>query len=300
MPYPIATHTPDGRPYRLFFLCGHMRSGTHWATALLNLHPDINCHGEGPLGHFRTVVDQLKGIDYLYSYREPFTTVVEEAFHELSRRIVLSLSCVKPDAQWVGDNTTRQLWPYIPGTHHFYILRDGRDVLTSWTFHQLRTGFHIGEPHRSRMARHLARFSENPDYFKQHPEELFSDEAWVRWTASVWRDFYLTGAFVLDQSAKGLMDVRVLPLRYEELLADTQGQRERMYRFLELDPSRAAPISEQSLTAPGFKHDKPNEFYRSGKAGDWKKYATDNFRRWFKEEAGQALIEAGYEHDMNW
>jgi hypothetical protein len=300
MPYPIPTHTPDGRPYRIFFVCGHMRSGTNWTASVLNLHPDINCFGEGPLGHFRTAVDLARRSDFLYSKDEPYTTVVEEAFHELSRRVVLSLSRIKPEAQWVGDNTTRQLWPYIPGTHHFYLLRDGRDVLTSWTFHQIRINFDIGEPFRSRMGWMYEKFQQNPNYFKEHPELLFSDEAWVRDAAIRWRDFFLTGESAIRRMREGTLDFQVLPVRYEDLLTDFANQRERMYRFLELDPSLAAKESEESKTAPGFKHDRPEWFHRSGKAGDWKNYANDNFRKWFKEEAGEALIRAGYEKDSNW
>lgn len=277
-----------------------MRSGTNWVAALLNLHPDINCFGEGPLGHFRTAVDTAIRTEYLYSSREPYRTIVEEAFHELSRRVVLSLSSIKPNAQWVGDNTTRQLWPYVPGAPHFYVLRDGRDVLTSWTFHQLRIGFDIGEPYRTEMTDLTRQFQEDNNYFKLHPEQLFTSERWVRSCAAVWRDYFLTGEYVRNQAQRGEMDIRVMLVQYEELLNDTENVRSRMYRMLELDPGLAAPVSEQTMTAPGFKHDRPDLFYRSGKARDWEKYATDDFRRWFKEEAGEALIAAGYEKDNNW
>lgn len=296
----IPTHTPDGRPYRIFFVCGHMRSGTNWVASVLNLHPDINCFGEGPLGHFRTAVDASVRSDFLYSRLEPYRTVVEEAFHEVSRRVVLSLSRIKPEAQWVGDNTTRQLWPYVPGTHHFYVLRDGRDVLTSWTFHQLRINFDIGEPFRTRMGWMYRKFQEDTFYFRDHPEELLTDEEWVRTNAIRWRDYYNTGAACIERCRAGAMSAMILPIRYEDLLGDFAAQRERMYRFLELDPGLAARESQETTTAPGFAHDRPDWFHRSGKAGDWKKYANDNFCRWFKEEAGEALVAAGYEKNNSW
>ncbi len=300
MPYPIPTHTSDGRPLRIFFVCGHMRSGTNWLAAILNLHPDINCTGEGPLGHFRNAVYISSSTDYLYTSREPYRTVVEEAFNELARRLVLSTSLRKPAAQWVGDNTSRQLWPYIPGAHHFHILRDGRDVLTSWTFHQLRIGLETIEPHRTNLAGMLAKFRANPYHFHEHRHELLADEAWIRFCAHMWREYYVTAEFVLREMGAGRMDIRVLPLRYEELMTDFENNRERIYRFLDLNPAAAAAASEETLTSPGFKHDRPDSFYRSGKVGDWKNYATDNFRKWFKEEAGDALVSAGYEASDNW
>jgi hypothetical protein len=300
MPYPIPTHTPDGRPYRIFFVCGHMRSGTNWVSGVLNLHPDINCFGEGPLGHFRTAVDLSRRSTFLYSKDEPYTTVVEEAFHELSRRVVLSISHIKPDAQWVGDNTTRQLWPYVPGTHHFYVLRDGRDVITSWTFHQIRIGFDIGEPFKSRMGWMHTKFKEDPYYFRDHPQELFTDEQWVRENAIRWRDYCLTGNSVMKRMREGTMDVRVLLIRYENLLNDFENQKAEMFKFLEVDPALAKPAKEGWNVTPGFKHDRPDWFFRSGKTGDWKNYENDNFNKWFKEEAGEALILTGYENNTNW
>lgn len=277
-----------------------MRSGTNWVSALLNLHPDINCVGEGPLGHICSTVEAVKKLDYLYTSREPHCTALDEAFYEMSRRVVLSLTCCKPSAAWVGDNTSRQFWMYLPDSSNFYILRDGRDVLTSWTFHQLRIDFAIGEPYRSRMAPLLERFRSDRDYFKAHPEELLSDERWVRDTARYWKAFHRTGQEAMARIERGEMPIRVCPLRYEGLVADAEGQRQRMYRFLELDPALAEPLSAESKTAAGFTEGKADSFYRSGKIGDWKNYANDNFRRWFKEEAGEALIEAGYEQNTNW
>lgn len=296
----LPTHTPDGRPYRIFFVCGHMRSGTNWVSALLNLHPDVNCFGEGPLGHIKTTIEQVKKIDYLYCYNEPYRSVLDSCFADMASNLVRSLSKQKPEASWVGDNTSRQLWPYVPDAHHFYILRDGRDVLTSWTFHQMRINFDIGEPYRSRMAKHTERLREDRDYFKSHPEELFTDEEWVRQSARTWKDFYLTGKCVLDRVERGQVSAKVCALRYETLLLNADSERERMYRFLDLDPIQAAPMSESDNTSPGFKHDRPDWFLRSGKAGDWKIYANDRFRHWFKEEAGDVLIEAGYEQNNNW
>ncbi len=277
-----------------------MRSGTNWVAGLLNLHPDINCVGEGPLGHLRTTIDQVKRLDYLYTYKQPYTGVLEEGFQELARRLVISLSREKPEAVWVGDNTSRQLWPYVPGTCHFYVLRDGRDVLTSWTFHQLRINFDIGEPFRTSMASHTQKFLGDRDYFTNNPEQLFTDEAWVRQSARTWKDYYLTGKHVLAREAAGDMDIRVCAIRYEELLTNAERERTKMYHFLDLDPATASPMSTDNKTMPGFSHNRPDWFHRSGKAGDWKNYVNDNFRSWFKEEAGDALIEAGYEENNNW
>jgi hypothetical protein len=73
-----------------------------------------------------------------------------------------------------------------------------------------------------------------------------------------------------------------------------------MYRFLGLDPAEARPLSEKSRTVPGFGREDPSSFYRKGEVGDWKNYATDDFRRWFKDEAGEMLVAMGYEAGSAW
>lgn len=278
-----------------------MRSGTNWTAAVLNLHPQINCQGEGPFGHFRTAVDVTTQNSELYASQEPFRTIIEEGFSELVRRTVLALADRRPYAQWVGDNTSRQLWPYVPGTSHFYVLRDGRDVLTSWTFHQIRIDVQQPEPFRSELMALKERLDRTPKYFDEHPAELFAKcERWVRHSAAAWRDYILTGEFVLERVRRGLMDARVHVVRYESLLSDYERERAEMYRFLELDPAQAEAPAKDPKSAPGFTEGSAKSFFRQGKAGDWKKYATDEFRDWFKAEAGEALVGVGYEKDGNW
>jgi hypothetical protein len=278
-----------------------MRSGTNWTASVLNLHPQINCQGEGPFGHFRTAVDVTTRSKELYASTEPFRTIIEEGFSELVRRTVLALADRKPYAQWVGDNTSRQLWPYVPAAHHFYVLRDGRDVLTSWTFHQARIGAPQPEPFRSELLALKERLDRSPKYFDEHPEELFARcERWVRHSAAVWRDFVLTGEHVLERVRRGLMDARVHVVRYESLLSDYERERSEMYRFLELDPAQAESPAKVPRSEPGYSESSTKSFFRQGKAGDWKKYATDEFREWFQAGAGDALVRAGYEKNESW
>ena len=73
---------------------------------------------------------------------------------------------------------------------------------------------------------------------------------------------------------------------------------EKIYMFLGLDPKKAKPLNE--LTKPGFEKENPGTFYRKGAVGDWKNYFTEESKKWFKEEAGDALILAGYEENLNW
>jgi hypothetical protein len=71
---------------------------------------------------------------------------LDRAFAGFVRECMSHLATLHPSEQWVVDNTSRQLWPYLPGAHHVHVRRDVRDVIVSWTFHQLANDLVIGEP----------------------------------------------------------------------------------------------------------------------------------------------------------
>jgi hypothetical protein len=73
-----------------------------------------------------------------------------------------------------------------------------------------------------------------------------------------------------------------------------------MYEHLGVDPQDAWPITAESRTAPGFGREDRASFYRKGEVGDWKNFASDPFRQWVKEEAGELLVELGYERSNDW
>jgi Sulfotransferase domain len=297
----LATHTPDGRPYRFAFVCGHMRSGTSWVQNILRCHPEIAVYAEGPFGHVCTVIEEVKRLPWLYTSNDPGVhQVLDESFAEMVRHCMLQLATRDPEKSWIADSTSRQIWPYLPGTHHIHITRDARDVLTSWTLHQLANGLLVGEPWKTRLSVQAAKLAEDPDYFTKHPHELLSDEAWVRHICRGWWQFMYTAAEVRAGVQSGSMNLRLLDLRYEQLHEDAQGQAEVVYRFLGLDPSAAQPISLHNGAAAGFTLGDARQHYRSGKVRDWEKYAHDDLRRWVKDAIGDTLIETGYERDLNW
>ncbi|MBX3406012.1 MAG: sulfotransferase domain-containing protein [Phycisphaeraceae bacterium] len=297
----IAMHTPDGRPYQMFFISGHMRSGTTWVRNLMNLHPDINTQSEGPLKLLSRAVAEAKRSSWLTSSRGDMPAVLDALFERLARDYTLSLARYKPDAQWIGDHTSENLYITVPGCPHFNIIRDGRDVVTSWTFHQLRLRFLIGEPHRANMAALTERFHADPEHFAKRPADLFSVEPWVRAAARGWAEVVMADLEMIARIEAGeFPGTTICPLRYERCITETKAEQRRMYEFLGVDPDAAAEPSAQTKTSAGFPRTNPMWFYRSGKVGDWKNYATDDFRRWFKEEAGEALVRTGYEQDLNW
>lgn len=295
------------REHGLFFVRGHPRSGTNWVGALLNLHPQVNCFGEFHFEDIRNAIDTLQSHTWQITSREPVRSELDRCFADLVRRCMLTLESRKPQAYWIGDRTPRGLRVFVEHAPYFLVVRDGRDVVVSWTYHVLRMKPHVLDavvppPLRAGFNRLYERFQAEPTYFTRHPEELLTDEGWVRMVASRWANWVRAdraSAQRIEAGEDGCR-ARLMVFRYEDLHADVEGTRRRMYEFLGVDPDEALPIDVESRTAAGFEREDPTSFWRHGRVGDWRRYATDSFRHWFNEEAGEALVELGYEPDGRW
>lgn len=293
--------TIDGVARRLFFICGHPRSGTTWTVAVLNQHPKIFVQGEFRFEALRGAYDQLTRWPWHVAHHEPVRSEAERAARESIRRIMGAIHVHKPGALALGDKTPRGLRVLIPGAPHVLLVRDGRDVLVSRTFHELSTnGGLLGDSlYDGRMLALQRAFLDDPELFQREPHRLLAEEHWVRmlarnWAAQIRHD--LAVAEVIKARGK----TPFYELRYERMRADTEGERARLYTFLGLDPTEASPLSAANRSAPGFERETPNAFYRKGVVGDWSNYFTPQTRQWFKEAAGEQLLALGYEKDGSW
>lgn len=292
----------DEERYKFFFVCGHGRSGTTWTEKVLDLHPRINCKGEFHLEVVRHGFDTFTNRPWHLAHTEPMRSLAEECFRDTVRRCMLSVAEQKPDAEWIGDRTPRPLRPLLPGCPHVLVVRDGRDVAVSYTIHQLKTnGLDLRtEPFKGIMAPLQEALNDDPNYFRNNPGQLFADESWTRHVARKWARRCRNDLEALGKFESGALDGRAMLLKYEALRLETEHERARLYRFLNLDPEEAAPLSAENETAPGFEKENPAGKSRKGIVGDWKNYASNRFSRIFKEEAGEMLITLGYEEGTGW
>lgn len=291
--------------YKFFFVCGHSRSGTTWVAKVLDLHPRIKCRGEFHFEVLRAGFDDFVGRRFHLAHRGRMRALAEECFQDTVRRLMANPAGrrKKPRVEWLGDRTPRPLRALLPGSPHLYMHRDGRDVAVSYTIHQLRTeGPDAG---RNRWREPLAplrlALRENPRYFKDHPERLFADEAWVRHVARKWATRIRNDLAEADRMRDSGVPVKVY--RYEDMRREPEQTRADMYGFLGVDPAEAAPLQE-GRTAAGFPAENPSGKDRRGDIGDWANYAIADsgprFRRAFNEEAGDLLVRLGYEKDARW
>lgn len=307
---PVAVAPPASlaaTDHELFFVRGHPRSGTNWLGALLNLHPQVNCFGEFHFEDIRNAIDGLQSTPWQITAREPLKSVLDECFEDLVRRSILTLKARRPGARWIGDRTPRGLRVFLQNAPYILIVRDGRDVLVSWTYHILRQKPHamdvlVPADIRPGFQRLYDRFQADSEHFTKHPAELLSDEGWVRMVAERWANWMRIDMTAADKIRAGEQgyNARLLEIRYEALHADTESWRRKLYEFLDLDPALAAALSVDSRTRAGFDKEDPMSFWRHGQVGDWKKYSNDRFKQWFKESAGTELVGLGYEKDERW
>jgi len=298
---------PLDRGQKLLFVRGHQRSGTNWTCALLNLHPKICCMGEFHLEQIAVPAHRLQTVcNWQFSTREPVRSAISKGIHDLVRGcIVAGCAPRNPGAEWLGDRTPRRLMDMVPDGRYFWIVRDGRDVLVSFSFHHLNAGpSAIERCFPQDIAEWLIKKSEafrkDPTMFGRFPELLLSNKTWVRYVATEWGRWYWDDRRAADKLNSTGPEPVVMDLSYEKLHEDPDGERVRMYRFLGLDPSQARPLSEESRTTAGYTKNDPTQFHRKGRVGDWQHYFTDEVRDWFKQAAGEALVRAGYAEDNDW
>ena len=271
-----------------FSLRGFMKSGTNWLGSLLSSHQEVDCIGEY---HWQEVVDKLNPLlhsQYIFTDTE-YREQVRADFDEFIQKALVKKA--DPKARLIGDRTPHSIEPIVMrGVPQICIVRDGRDVLASRAFHL----YNNPQAHRlfSRipaMAKTFEAFKQDPWHFQKHPDQLLCHEVMVRESAAWWRD-HVNGDRTVTQRCPNL---KVYYVRYEDLHADTAGERKKLFEFLGVDPKNAAPI--EGDLKPGFEKERPDEFLRKGAVGDWKNYFTDDSKKWFKEEANDALIAEGYD-----
>jgi hypothetical protein len=284
---------------RFFFVTGCYKSGTHWVQNLLNLHPKVNVKGEFHFQALHSGFLELTRTSWYLSARPRLRPVAEASFQDFIRRMMYMETRDKPGATWLGDRTPRAMGEFLPGAPQINIIRDGRDVMVSWNFQHLRTKTteNLMPQMREIAERCNADFQKNPEPYRRPNVGYMADEWWFRHHARVWGD--IVGRDLTDAPELRAQGTTVLQINYEQVHKDLAGSMGRMFELLDLDPAEAAAPSDLTRTLPGFDED-PTKFFRRGAMGEWKDYFTDEQKRWFKEEAGETLIRAGYEKDGNW
>ena len=178
-----------------------------------------------------------------------------------------------------------------------YVLRDGRDVMTSAYFHCLfqndRNPKQMVEGHRKQLQ-----FDDYDDVKGNLPrfiEYMFRDLSKRRFRFS-WSEFIDSIDF---NSA--------IVVKYEDLIEDTAGAIGKTLEKLTGKPVDAERLN-QIVNKFSFKNqvnrtagiEDTTSFLRKGIVGDWRNKFSHDASVVFEQYGGKALIRAGYESDALW
>jgi Sulfotransferase family len=314
----------------VFFILGQQKSGTTWLMRILDSHPEILCNGEGRFfgGDWRQ--ESVKRLDAKRPPSSLYNAVLDaeylrlwiersvwsrdddpvEHLDNLTRMAVdyfLKGRLLKTGKRIVGDKsplltpgTMREVARIYPEAKVIHIIRDGRDAAVSAVHHS----WNFGKARKDdpEVSARRAAYRGDPQRLQEAGESIFAGNSLKKmaaeWVARV-------GRTVLDGPA--LLGSNYAEVRYENLLERPEEEVGRLLAFLGAEASAA--VVRRCVSAASFEklskgrkrgEEDPTSFFRKGVAGDWRNVFTEEDKQTFKEEAGDLLIELGYERDRDW
>ena len=313
-----------------FFIVGRVKSGTSWLMKILDAHPEILCKGEGrffgrdfiqedfergqqgriqPSSLYRALLEA----EYLEAWIERSVWTrgddVQEHLTNLTRlsaSYFLAQRLAKSGKKIVGDKTplssnaiVEEISTIYPGAKVIHIIRDGRDAAVSLVHHRWNHA-DLYELKPEELAKRQA-YRENHGMLATG-EGMFT-EGTLRNLAIRWKELVNKSS----EDGRRLLGANYAELKYEDLLERPEEEIRRLLDFLGADAEektvkdciKAASFEALSSGRQRGEEDSTS-FFRKGVAGDWRRVFTEEDRKIFKEEAGELLIELGYEKDYSW
>ena len=298
------------------FIIAAPRSGTTWLSRMLNAHPEVYCVERRLFGEYADFV-QDKGKDQprlrvtldkyvssqLMHYRLPKTKgrQILKSLIKAELRIEMNhfgkpigVDKITPYLH-TSEIVIKKISEYFPESKIIFLVRDGRDVLTSGVFHWFNKRQASQALNDFEQKRRIL-FQQNPD---ARPSPFFQEKEIRQW-ATEWKE-----PLEVLELARKRHPVRAI--RYESLLENPKRELEDCFRFLgastkprlldtcvEVGAFSKMTGGRQRGEAQHTKH------VRKGIHGDWKNYFTFSDAALFEEIAGSVLREFGYEESKNW
>jgi hypothetical protein len=298
----------------------------------LDAHPEITCRGEGRFFGAeyvlpgpetatipaRPLAGALVADPALRSWVERSVWArdrdPDEQLRELTRITIdyfLGQAAGELGTPIVGDKTpflssdaVRELAQIHPSARVVHVIRDGRDVAISSKHHVWNRSIGGGGIHELDPADRETRdaYRSDPNGFRELGRSIFTPD-WLAGTAREWAEMIRRAR----DDGRALLGERYLEVRYEDMLSDPLETTREVLGFLDADT--ADPVVEGCVESASFERatrgrsrgdERPTEFLRNGLDGQWRDVFTAGDRETFKGEAGDVLIELGYETDRSW
>jgi hypothetical protein len=310
-----------------FFALGHGRSGTTWLERTLNTHPEILCEGPGMFfgkeirnfGGRRLLYEVLansEGLKTWHGYFENLWTKdsdFERDVAQITRAVidvVMRRKLTDSGKRILGDRTPHyvshlhEVNDLFPNARIVHAIRDGRDVAISGMHSFWHRATDRGGPVKlsPEEVEIRAAYLEDREAFLNSGRSIFTEER-IRQRASGWNRIVRRGR----KMGLKLFGENYTELYYEDHLNRPEETLSALFAFLGADTSPA--VVEQVVNSNRFEklskgrqrgEESSGAFFRKGVAGDWREVFTERDKRIFKEEAGDLLVELGYEKDLDW
>lgn len=324
-PLVVSTHQKSVVLPPPFFIVGHGRSGTTWLEKTLNSHPETLCKGEGMFfgrnkrmrETHRTLPHALASSNDLRiwhdmrdnrwsdrAFEEDLPGMVKAiTSHVLGTELAMSGKLVAGDKTPHYATCLDEVYELYPDAKIIHIIRDGRDVIISNMHAAWQNAKDKGGPvglSRDEIKRRDAYIKDREEFLKSG-ESIFSETRISRLSRS-WDETVRKGR----EDGSMLFGNNYFEIRYEDLLNDPHSELERLFGFLgvDTDPEVIDQIVEdnrfEKMAGRPRGEEDARAFHRKGIHGDWEGVFNGRDKRIFKEEAGDLLVELGYEKDMDW
>ena len=302
-------------PRDKFFIFGHARSGTTLLTRLARLHPEVHCNYQA---HFftrkpllKSLVDSPEAEEWLTrkSNRWNQGRDLSPLILRASADFIMERDAAREGKMIVGDKSpsstihgqaVRDMHAVYPDAKLVYIVRDGRDVLTSERFRNFveESKFLTSEDKRIISALRL-----DPASFTEGRRSIFT-ETFIRRVAKGW----VANLQETEDEARRLFNGNYFGMRYEDLLDHPFDEMSKLWNFLgvkNVDGTLGEKIkAEMSSNLDEEWQAKRNEgiasFLPKGQAGNWSRLFIPKDKSIFKEVAGEMLVKWKYEKDLKW
>ncbi|GAA4268015.1 sulfotransferase domain-containing protein [Hyunsoonleella aestuarii] len=297
------------------FIIASPRSGTTWLSKMLNAHPNTLCVERRLFGDYADFVKDQNQIHprlrvtldkYVNSLllhhglssqnktsltKALINTIIKEERNISGKAIVVDK--ITPYLN-TSNTVLNQINTYFPKSKLIFLVRDGRDVLTSGVFHwfnKQHQDVKLNNFEKQRRALYLENGKEL--------ERFFQDKEIKQW-ANEWLQ-----PLQIIESAKKQHDVKII--HYEALLEKPEIVLAECFKFLKVKLNQE--ILNKCVTSASFKNmsqgrekgqAKHNAHIRKGIAGDWKNYFIEQDGKLFHDIAGEMLLKFGYEKNNNW
>ena len=298
------------------FIIASPRSGTTWLSKMLNAHQDVFCVERRLFGNYADFVEDIgaksprlrvtldKYVNSLFLHhgldaknKNTLTKSLLKTLEAQEKRLSGKSFLIDKITPYLNTSAEvlSQINTYYPKSKLVFLVRDGRDVLTSGVFHWFN---------KQPKDTVLTDFEEQRRaIFKDNSEatlpRFFQDKEIQQW-ANEW-----VQPLRIIKQAKQTHEVKII--FYEDMLTNPNKVLQEIFDFLSIKNNKTT--IKACIEAGSFKKMSDGRVQgdavqgahvRKGVSGDWKNYFTYKDALLFDEIAGDALLEFGYETNKNW